>query len=271
MRRIAHISDPHILAPQPRTDGYGLRVRYLNLGRPIDAAERKAKLRRALATAKKTGADHLVISGDLTELGTEREFEEFATILDEAGLPSDSVTLVPGNHDAYSSVGSWRRAMAGPLRRYAPASAAEPGKVVDRGSVALLPLDVTCYQSIARSGGEFTREASAALERRLGDPAFRSKAVVVVQHHPPFGFNPILHWFDGLKGNTRLLDLLARFAHVQVLHGHLHRVIDRILGAVGSKSRIFGAPAIVEDDGSSRVRLYEVRDGFLESAGLVAT
>jgi 3',5'-cyclic AMP phosphodiesterase CpdA len=271
MRRIAHISDPHILAPQSKRDGHGLRLRYLNLGRPIDGDERKTKLRRALETAKKTGADHFVISGDLTELGTAREFEEFAGLLDEAALPADAVTLVPGNHDAYSSADSWQRAMAGPLARYASASAAEPGKVVDRGAVAFLPLDVTCDQTIARSGGEFTREASVALEQRLADPALRSKAVVVVQHHPPFGFNPILHWFDGLKGNTRLLDLLARFAHVQVLHGHLHRVIDRILGAVGTNSRVFGAPAIVEDNGSSRVRLYEVRGGLLESAGLVAT
>jgi 3',5'-cyclic AMP phosphodiesterase CpdA len=270
VHRIAHVSDPHILAPSSKSEGHGIRVRYVNLGRVIDAAARRTKLERALVAAKKTGADHFVVSGDLTELGTTREFEEFASALDAAKLPADSVTLVPGNHDAYSSSGSWKTAIEGPLRPYAAGSASEPGKVVDRGGVAFLPLDVTCYQTVARSGGEFTHDASVALERRLGDSGLRSKALVVVQHHPPIGFNPILHWFDGLRGHTRLLDLLARFAHAQVLHGHLHRVIDRLLGGLG-RSRIFGAPAIVEDDGVSRVRLYEVRDGALESAGLVAT
>ena len=43
------------------------------------------------------------VSGDLTEVGEQAEFEQFAAILHDAGFPEDSVTLVPGNHDAYTS------------------------------------------------------------------------------------------------------------------------------------------------------------------------
>jgi 3',5'-cyclic AMP phosphodiesterase CpdA len=267
VRRIAHISDPHILAARA-TDDSSVRTRIVSALRPLDAEERRHKFLRALRAARASGADHLVVSGDLTEMGTRREFEQVSELLHASRFDPTRVTLVPGNHDAYSNPGAWRTAIEGPLREFRHASAAEPGKVIDCGPVALMPLDVTCYQSIARSAGEFTEEAATALERRVSDPALRSKAVVVVQHHPPFGLNPIMHWFDGLRGHARLTDLLKRFAHVQVLHGHLHRVIDRIIGF--GRSRIFGAPAIVEDQANARVRLYDVREGAIEAAGLIA-
>jgi hypothetical protein len=51
------------------------------------------------------------------------------------------------------------------------------------------------------------------------------------------------------------------------MHGHLHRAVDRAL--LGLRTRIFGAPALVEDDDDTpRVRLYEVRAGVIECAGL---
>ena len=75
-------------------------------------------------------------------------------------------------------------------------------------------------------------------------------------------------WLDGLRGADRLVGILGRHEHVQVLHGHLHKAVDRIIGL--GKSRVFGAPATVEDDDSPRVRLYDVRDGQLESVGLAS-
>ena len=66
--RIAHLSDAHVLDPRPsRTRaGWSMRTRFLSFGRPLDAAGRQRKLRRAIDAAKRVGADHVVISGDLT-------------------------------------------------------------------------------------------------------------------------------------------------------------------------------------------------------------
>ena len=45
-------------------------------------------------------------------------------------------------------------------------------------------------------------------------------------------------------------------------------VVDRMLEVTEStRTRIFGAPAVC--DGESQVRVYEVRDGALESMGMV--
>ena len=49
--------------------------RFLSFGRPLDALGRRNKLVHALSAARRVGADHVVISGDLTEIGSPGEFE----------------------------------------------------------------------------------------------------------------------------------------------------------------------------------------------------
>jgi 3',5'-cyclic AMP phosphodiesterase CpdA len=188
MLRIAHLSDVHILDPHTRRSAarYRITARAVSLGRAVDPRGRARKLSRALAAAKASGAAHVVITGDLTELGDPNEFEHFASLLDEARMPEGSVTLVPGNHDAYTSADAWRKAMEGPLKRWSSGSALEAGKVVERGDAVFMPFDTSCFQSIARSGGMFTPDAANAVQSRLRDPAFADKAIVLVLHHPPF-------------------------------------------------------------------------------------
>ncbi len=235
-----------------------LTLKFLSFGRVLDPAGRKRKLSAGLRAAKRQGADHIVISGDLTEVGSDAQFEAFAETLHETQVSPDEITLVPGNHDAYTSGDAWRRALAGPLRAFAATSAEEAGKVLDRGNVAILPLNVSFHQSIAWSAGDFTPDAATALAGRLADPALSRKNVIVVQHHPPFGHaGRVWQWVDGLRGHARLLELLVSHPRVQLLHGHLHRMVDRIVGL--GRSRIFGASATVDDPiDTPRVRLYEV-------------
>ena len=82
-------------------------------------------------------------------------------------------------------------------------------------------------------------------------------------------------WLDGLRGYAQVVDLLMNHPRLQVLHGHLHRVVDRMLAVRDvTRARIFGAPAVCDDRdegclATPRVRLYDVRDGGLESLGLV--
>lgn len=283
VQRVAHISDVHLL---DKRDSYDFRCRFVSIHRPLDAMARAKKLLAALRTALRAGAHHIVISGDLTEMGTLTEYEHLGELLGLSKVDPANVTLVPGNHDAYTSPDGWRRALAGPLRAFAPTAAQEAGKVIERGDLAFLPIDVSKYQSVARSAGELTASTMEALERRFGDPSLRKRGLVVVQHHPPFG-NPRSPWhfIDGLAGYARMLGSMTRHPHVQLLHGHNHQITDRVVNiplAVGDRlrsiaentrlvPRVFSAPATVEDEpGRARVRLYDVRDGRLESIGLAA-
>jgi 3',5'-cyclic-AMP phosphodiesterase len=269
--RIAHLSDVHMLDPRPsRTRaGWSMQVRFLSFGRPLDAEGRRRKLLRSLDTGRRVGANHFVLSGDLTEVGAPGEFETLAEALHDSGIAPEQFTLVPGNHDVYSSADAWRWALAGPLAAFAPTSAGEPGKIVEVGGANLLPIDATFHQPVTRSAGVITDDVVRTIESRAGDAELSSRPLVVVQHHPPFlRKTSALHWLDGLVGATRLMHALESFRHLFVLHGHLHSIVDRAIGQ--GVARILGATAVCEDRDAPRVRLYDVRDGQLQSAGLAS-
>lgn len=263
--RIAHLSDLHVLAPQ---SDHGFGARFVSLGRRLDVDERRKKVLRGFDRAKNAGASHFVVSGDLTETGTEAQYEAFASVLSDAQVSPDAVTLVPGNHDLYARPDAWRAALDGPLAPYRAGAAEGPGKIVDLGFVRIAPIDVTVHQQVTRSIGAFTAEIAEALGRRLVDSGLAKAPLLAVQHHPPYAHgNPIHQWIDGLRDWGRIFQLLLGHAHAFVMHGHLHRTHDRAVRSANDV-RIFGAPAIVDDDGGPRVRLYDVRGGLIEATGL---
>lgn len=273
--RIAHLSDVHVLAVRPSSRAgaspVDLSTRFVSFGRVLDPEARLRKLGRALCAAREGGADHVVISGDLTELGTEAQLETFAEALHDSGIDPERITLVPGNHDAYTSEATWSRALAGPLAafRRASAGAADAVNVFQRDGVAFLPLDVSCHQNIMRAAGELSTAQLDALESCIASVRSRADAVVLVLHHSPFIHSTrAWHWLHGLRGAERLTDLLARHEDIHVLHGHLHHAVA--LAVPGSQRvRVFGASAVVDDaDGDGNVRFYEVRGGILTAATL---
>src|SRR5690606_33076538 len=100
--RFLHCSDIHLLD----LEGSG-PARFLNkrlTGGVNLLLNRRKKHDQALfdaivQAAHSHGADRLVVTGDLTNLALESEFEHVKRRLDSAGLP---VTVIPGNHDAYT-------------------------------------------------------------------------------------------------------------------------------------------------------------------------
>lgn len=258
--QIAHLSDVHLIAARSRRRSYGLRSRAVGMGRTADPALRGKRLAAALRAAKETGAEHLVVSGDLTELGDEAEYELFAEVLSDAGIAAERVTLIPGNHDMYTAQNGWQRALEGPLAPWAAASARAGTEVhvVDRGDAAFVPLDVTIHQSVLWSGGELRAETAARIDRLARDPSLAGKPVVLVIHHPPFPKhdNAAYRFVDSLKGGALVYELLGRHRNLHLLHGHFHRVLDR--------ERMFGAPGVADDlEGEPRVRLYDVSGSAL--------
>jgi len=230
--RIAHLSDLHVLGTSTSTLWNKL------------AQRRARKVLRAITAAKERGATHFVFSGDLTELGTPSQFEALAAILDEAALDDDTVTLLPGNHDAYSTPDAWRNAIAGPLRRWRHASATQPGKVVELDDAVLLPIDAACHQPIGRAAGQLDELTADASESR------------VALHHPPLPHAwRAWHWVDGLRGRRRFDDTF-------VLHGHLHYSVEKGLGS-DPRPRVFGVTATVDDaPDAPRIRIYDPSAGL---------
>src|SRR5438270_12500399 len=148
MIRIAHLSDLHLLEDDlsARSLKERLRLSFLTFGRSIDAIDRRARVARALRRAWQAKADHLVVTGDVTEDGIDAQYAVLADMLRRSDWPAHRVTIVPGNHDAYAEAGAWSRALAGPLAAWAATS--ELGEVVEVDDVAIVPVSTAYHQPV---------------------------------------------------------------------------------------------------------------------------
>lgn len=264
MTRIAHLSDLHLLEERhaARRGVDALRLAYLSFGRSTDAARRKRRAARALEEALRTDADHLVLTGDLTEDGVDAQFEVLAEVLAESGWAPERVTLVPGNHDYYAEQGAWARALAGPLRAYAETSTG--GRPLAIGGAVLVPISTACYQPFTRSAGAIAREHLEAAERAARETRRSGRAVILAQHHPPRPHPfPPMQWIDGLAQHAEIMAVLREHDHVHLVHGHTH-VRRHAPVRSGAADRIFSTEAAVH--GAAPVAVYEAKHGRVLAA-----
>ena len=257
MTLIAHLSDLHLLEDDlhERSGASWMRLQYLTFGKPRSPATRRLRVRKLLDRALRAHADHLVITGDLTEDGSLGQFESLARVLADSGWPPSRVTLVPGNHDVYSHPDAWREALAGPLARYAPTS--EEGAVIALPDACIVPLSTAFHQPVLRSAGALAKKALDALSDWAALRSHEWHTVVLAQHHPPEGHAlPPFQWLDGLQGRDALRRILARHDHMHVLHGHTHAATSKPVRAGGAE-RIFSVDT-AQSHGES-LRLYRAR------------
>ena len=100
---IIHISDLHFHSyPQKLSEFNAKRIlgaTNLLIRRASEFPLKRAKL--LVEIIQKMEWDHLVISGDITQLSLEKEFSLAREILDPLLIKSERVTVIPGNHDRY--------------------------------------------------------------------------------------------------------------------------------------------------------------------------
>ena len=228
---IAHLSDVH-LAPV-----VGLGLGHLNIKRGLGLANwmlkrRKVHLRAVVdkltADLAAQKPDHIIVSGDLVNLGLPGEHAAALEWLRSVGPPS-RVTVVPGNHDIYCplwrdrGVERWREYMASDAAGKRFEEPVERGfpfvRILDKVAVVGLVSAVPTApgQAIGRMGGRQIAAAGRVLER-LGEEGF---ARLVVIHHPPLPGQASKE--RGLVDAADMEEMLQRVGADLVVHGHNHR------------------------------------------------
>jgi len=261
MATIAHLTDLHLVEEEhaARRGADRLRLGWLTLGLPVNAGRRRRRALVGLTEARRSGADHLVVTGDLTEDGVDAQFALLAAVLAESGWDPARVTLVPGNHDLYADGRAWERALSGPLRAFAPTSAA--GAAVALPGAVVVAVSTAVPQRIPRSAGALDGRQLARVAELARETRQSGRALVLAQHHPPLAHPvPGWQWVDGLREHGALGEILRGFDHAHVLHGHTHRAADRPVRA-GASIRIFSAESTAH--GAAPLRLYRARHGRL--------
>ena len=278
---IAHLSDVH-LAPERGIGPVGiapkLGLRHVNVKRALGYANwmlkrRKVHLRsvvdRITADLADQHPDHIIVSGDLTNLGLPGEHAAALDWLRRLG-PPDRVTVVPGNHDIYCplwrdpGVERWRDYMRSDAGGAALVTAVERGfpfvrlvgKVAVVGLVSAVP--TAPFQATGRLGAAQLAAIGPLLDRLAGD-YFR----LVVIHHPPL---------PGQADARRALTDAGSFEAVLKKHGaelvvHGHNHVDMVatrswpggaIHVVGAASASVGRAHKAEP--LARYNLYSIAD-----------
>jgi 3',5'-cyclic AMP phosphodiesterase CpdA len=180
----------------------------------------------AVAFAHTLGAERLVITGDLTNLALPSEFEHVRERLEAAGLP---VTVIPGNHDAYT-----RAAVRdGLFERYLSTfmegerDGAPYPFVQKYDDVVLIGVSTGVVSLPLFATGVVGTAQLARLEHALEHAAAEKLARIVLIHHPPVaGVSKPRH---DLLDLAAFGEVISRHGAELILHGHEHRRIDTTL------------------------------------------
>lgn len=276
MLRIAHVSDLHVLAPagvELRRILFNKRMTgYANLLMKRGRVYRRDYLVSVLEAAA-AAAEHVVVTGDVTNLSLEGEYEEAVRLLGDVARRAE-VTVVPGNHDVYlpsiHHEGRFPHHFRGFMDGDLPALALDlpAGRfpyVKLRGPVAIVGLTSAIPRPPFVSAGHVGAEQLAALSRLLAHPEVARRTAVVLIHHSPFDSAFRLEQLRGGLVDARALRAaLAPLARGLVLYGHLHVRRRARLGTSAGALDVVCASAAPLDHPDDRVRagfnVYEIDD-----------
>jgi 3',5'-cyclic AMP phosphodiesterase CpdA len=271
--RIAHFSDLHLLSLEGVTLRRFLNKRFtgwVNLRLKRGHIHRAAYVRAIAREIARAKIDHVVVTGDLTNLALEPEFELAASVLrEDLGIEPERVTVVPGNHDLYTRGALVSRRFehyfADWLTSDLPDLAVSVGGarfpvVKLRGSVAIVALSSAVPRAPFVAAGELGGAQLEALARVLAHPEVAARTLVLALHHPPIhDWSKLKAHMEGLRDAPALMALLTQQSRGLVLHGHLHRRIQRIVTtARGMIHQVGATSASLYDETADRMAGFNV-------------
>ena len=218
---LAHFSDPHLPPlPKPRlSELAGKRVLgYLNWTRNRHKYYRREVLDALVRDLQAHAPDHIAVTGDLVNLALPAEFAPAQAWLRGVGAP-ESVTAIPGNHDAYVRATRHRfvESFGEYLRGDEPAGQAFPF-LRRRGPIVLIGLSSAVPTAPFMATGTLGRAQIAALERVLVSLSTEQVFRVLLVHHPLRSDSRPKRLTD----SADLIALLRKHGVELILHGHDH-------------------------------------------------
>ncbi len=241
--RIAHLSDPHVLdltgvgtsrlVTNKRLTGWAnLKLNRSSHHKPwvVEAMMEDLRAHRV---------DHVVVTGDLTNLALEPEFERVRALFDAMGYGPEELSVVPGNHDLYTRGAERTQRFA---HFFAPHLTSDlpdigvehPSGVFPfvrlRGPVALVGLSTAVARPPLVASGWAGPAQIEALARALEHPEVLARTPVLFAHHPLT--NPRGRVASALRGWSDVDALRARLddvRHALALHGHLHHRVHEVI------------------------------------------
>jgi 3',5'-cyclic AMP phosphodiesterase CpdA len=247
--RLAHLSDLHI-GPLPRVRpgtllgkralGYlSWHLRKQRVHRP----EVLAALRQDLLAI---APDHIAITGDLINLALPAEFVQAADWLRELG-PSERVSVVPGNHEAYAAVSCteslahWAAYMSSDEDAASLEHRVAFPYLRRRGPFALIGLSTASVSPPGFATGRLGAVQLQALDRLLAGLTGADYYRILLLHHPPRESSSA--WRKRLIDAAAFRRIVAERGAELILHGHEHLPSHGALEGQDGPMPVIGVPS----------------------------
>ena len=213
--------------------------------------------------------DHIAVTGDLTHLGTAGQFHMAQQFLHRLGPPT-TVTVIPGNHDAYiktdwnDTFAKWAAYMASEGEK-PPDEAPATGRIEFptlrvHGQVAVIGVSSALPSAPFLAVGSVGRSQMQRLEKILKELGRRQVCRIVLIHHPPV--NGVVKWRKRLTDAASFRAVIKRCGVELVLHGHVHRSSFTDLHTPAGRAAVISVPsasALSENDARrARYHLYHI-------------
>jgi 3',5'-cyclic AMP phosphodiesterase CpdA len=271
--RLAHISDLHLLD----LTGIGPR-RFLNrrvLG-GMNILVRRAReyrpeiLEWLVDDLLREEVDHVAVTGDLSNLALESEFERVFHLLRLLG-GWDRVSIVPGNHDYYTFKAADTRRFEKVFypfmfeREFSDLDVDVYPFVKNFGEMCIVGLNSATRTIPPLSYGTIGSRQLALVEKILARAHDANRFTCLMLHHPLHKRDRMTEMASGLLNREKLLELIDKYRVGLVLHGHDHAGrITRLeqhghvahIICCGSSTRLIDDPMLV-----ARYRVITIEQG----------
>jgi 3',5'-cyclic AMP phosphodiesterase CpdA len=255
--KIAHLSDPHVLnlagVPRARILLNKRLTGWINLKLHRGSVHRRQIVEAMMDDIRAQRIDHVVVTGDVTNLALEPEFELALEVFARLGFDPEQLSVIPGNHDVYTRGSEHARRFA---QFFAKSIRCDLG-VADagnhpsgpfpfvrlRGDAAIIGLSTAVSRLPLIASGRAGERQIRALAEALEHPEVARRTPIVLVHHPlinpPGRTGRILR---GLAEAPEIQRVLEAHPRVVVLHGHLHdRARREMVMADGRRVQHIGA------------------------------
>jgi 3',5'-cyclic AMP phosphodiesterase CpdA len=234
------------------------------------------------------GIEHVLCTGDVTNLALEQEFKFARERFDKLAVGPEHVTVIPGNHDAYVAEGiahfasvfdhyhrgdtdwQWDKALGDDERaKLDPDDDLRWPIVRIRGDLAMIGVTTSRATPWFTAYGRVGAGQLARLRKALADERLRGKFRFVAIHHPPAG-KRAQSKIRGLRDHVDLAAVIAEVGADLIVHGHEHReMTESLAGPHGRAVPVHGIPSGTYEhnkpDRTARYRVYEIAGGSLVS------
>lgn len=272
--RIAHFSDLHLLSLEGSRVLDFLNKRWIGALNLLVSRGRHHQPPLFEAMIEDINArgdiDHIICTGDVTNLALEGEFEFAREFFDRFACGPAGVTVLPGNHDAYVAKGA--KYFLGYFSEYYRSDEAfewedgDPWPLVRvRGDVAVIGLSTSLATPWFTAYGRIGRKQADRLQQVLADERLAGKFRIVAIHHSPTGERAKSR-IRGLRDRARFADIIAETGAELVVHGHEHvDMTEHLTGPDGETIAVRGIQSGTYEAGKpklrARYRVYEVQEG----------